>query len=236
MRMGVMSAPVLSRASLSTAAKENSARADCRGVMAGSLTQNNKLFPSRCVRAATRSLSNRPYRARRSSPFSSEGLDRRAYSMRSSVPRGSDSATWMPSASSPVRSAARRHAVSVTASGTRILGSSSLIRPKSRRMGAALTLRLSTHAMRYGSTHPCTVDAMTAWVRLLVIRSDSPAASARGFNRLVVAHDFERSGVEASLQDVFRPEDDPRLDQPRDQSGPSRLVAGADPRAVVAME
>ena len=82
--------------------------------------------------------------------------------MRSSAPRGSDSARWMPRASSHVRVAARRHAVSVTASGTRTLGSSSLVRPKSRRIGEALTLRLSTHAMRCGSTQPCTDGAMTA--------------------------------------------------------------------------
>ena len=104
--------------------------------------------------------------------------------MRSSAPRGSDSARWMPSASSQVRVAARRHAVSVTASGTRMFGSSSLVRPKSRRIGAALTLRLSTHAMRCGSTHPCTDDAMTARLCPLPITSDCPGASAPGSNRI----------------------------------------------------
>ena len=113
-RTGAMSAPVLSRASLSATARANSVRAECNGVVAVSWTRNSRLSPSRCVRAATRSLIRRPYRARRSNPFSSEGLARRAYSMRSSAPRGSDSARWMPSASSPVRLAARRHAFSVS--------------------------------------------------------------------------------------------------------------------------
>ena len=108
---------------------------------------------------------------------SREGLDRSAYSMRSSAPRGSDSARWMPSASSPVRVAARPHACSVTASGTRMFGSSSLVRPKSRRIGAASALRLSTHAMRCGRTHPCTDEAVTA--RLCPTASVYPAASGR---------------------------------------------------------
>ena len=106
-----------------------------------------------------------------------------AYSMRSSAPRGSDSARWMPSASSRVRVAARRHAISVTASGTRTLGSTSLVRPKSRRIGEALTPRLSTHAMRCGSTQPCTDGAMTARPCLLPAPSGRPAGVVRPFER-----------------------------------------------------
>jgi hypothetical protein len=165
-RTGLMSAPVLSRASLSARARENSVRAECSGVVAVSWTRNKRLSSFRCVRAATRSLSSRPYRAKRSSPFSREGLDRRAYSIRSRAPRGSDSARWMPSASSRVRVAARRHAVSVTASGMRTLGSSSLVRPKRWRIGSALTSQLSTQAIRCGRTQPWTDDAMTACVCL----------------------------------------------------------------------
>jgi hypothetical protein len=112
--------------------------------------------------------------------------------MRSSAPRGSDSARWMPSASSRVRVAARRHALSVTASGTRTLGSSSRVRPRSRRIGAALTLRLSTHAMRCGSTQPCTDDAMTARPWPLPIPSDCPGASAPGSNRITRANNPTR--------------------------------------------
>ena len=103
--------------------------------------------------------------------------------MRSSAPRGSDSARWMPSASSRVRVAARRHAVSVTASVTRTLGSTSLVRPKSRRIGEALTPRLSTHAMRCGSTQPCTDGAMTARPCLLPAPSGRPAGVVRPFER-----------------------------------------------------
>ena len=44
------------------------------------------------------------------------------YSMRSSAPRGSDSARWMPRASSLVRVAARRHAVSVDSLGDANVG------------------------------------------------------------------------------------------------------------------
>ena len=99
--------------------------------------------------------------------------------MRSSAPRGSDSARWMPRASSRVRVAARRHAVSVTASGTRMLGSSSLVRPKSRRIGEALTWRLSTHAMRCGSTQPCTDGAMTGRLCALPRPSGRPAGVVR---------------------------------------------------------
>ena len=91
-RTGLMSAPVLSRASLS--ARRQRKFGPCRSAtacVAVSWTRNKRLSSSRWVRAATRSLSSRPYRARRSSPCSSEGLDRRAYSMRSSAPRGSDS-------------------------------------------------------------------------------------------------------------------------------------------------
>ena len=180
----MMSAPVLSRTSLSASASANSARAGCNGVVAVSWTRSNRPSPLRCVRAATRSLSRRPYRARRSSPFPRLGLDRRVYSMRSSAPRGSDSARWTPSASSRVRVAARRHAISVTASGTRTLGLSSLVRPKSRRIGEALTLRLSTHAMRCGSTQPCTEGAMTARLCPLAIPSRRPAGVVRPSERV----------------------------------------------------
>jgi hypothetical protein len=94
--------------------------------------------------------------------------------MRLSAPRGSDSARWMPSAASRVRVAARRDAHSVTASGTRTLESLSLVRPKSRRIGEALT-RLSTHAIRCGRSQPCSEGAMTARACPLPLPSGRPA-------------------------------------------------------------
>src|SRR5262245_30557700 len=56
---GVISAPVLSRASLSITASANSARAGCNGVVAVSRTSSNRLSRLPCVRMATRSLSTR---------------------------------------------------------------------------------------------------------------------------------------------------------------------------------
>ena len=162
---GATSAPVLSRASFSAIARANSARPGCNAVLPVSRISSSKPSPWVSVRATTRSLSTCPYRARRSNPAASDALERKAYSTRSSAPRGSHSARCTPTAESAVSLDARRQALSADASATRRSGSDKSARPGNRRIDVLSNPWFSTHASRCGRTHACTdgpsLDAST---------------------------------------------------------------------------
>ena len=131
-------------------------------VVAVSWTRNNRRssFP---VRPRRHAMLISARNARGDEPLQERGLRRKANSMRSSVLRGNDSATGMPRAWSfcESRSKGAKAFRGVSFGHANVLVLSSRFFPKSRRIGAALTLRLSTQAMRCGSTEPWTDDAMT---------------------------------------------------------------------------
>ena len=68
-----MWAPVQSCASLSATASANSDCAGCSGVVAVSWTRNNRLAPSRCIRAATRFTQQTPIPRQTVEPVSERG-------------------------------------------------------------------------------------------------------------------------------------------------------------------
>ena len=181
-RTGVMSTPVLSRASLSAIASANSVRAGCNGAVAVSWIKNRTL--SSCgVCASPRDRSPAAHSAQDDQPFSREGLDRRVLD---EVQRAAGQRLGEMHAKRFVARQGRREPPRSLGDrlGNRMFGSSSLVRP-SRRIGAALTWRPSTHAMRWGRTHPCTNrSAITARLCLLPITSDGSVASARHSNRI----------------------------------------------------
>ena len=165
---------VLSRASLSATASANSVRAECRGVAAVSWTRNSRpLSVAVCPRRHAIAQQT-PVARQTIDPFLERGA--RSQGVLYEVERAARQRLGEMDAESFVvgEGAARRHAVSATASATRTSGSSSLVRPKSRRIGAALTSRLSTHTMRCGSTQPCTDDATTARPGLCPYRQTIP--------------------------------------------------------------